>query len=155
MFRAGSAAFNYLGQLWPEARELIVVCGPGNNGGDGYIVAGLACEKGMKVTVLTCGEPCPGKSDALRAREFALSNKVAISPLYGSIAVAPCAILVDALLGTGLKGKVREPYAQAIRIMNSSGLPILSLDVPSGLDSDTGECGDVCIRADVTIHLLG
>ena len=141
MCRAGAAAYRNLREFWPHAQDLTVICGPGNNGGDGFIVAGLAIQAGMEVRVLTCGETGRDKADALQARTFANSNKVPVSEFSGDIASGlgkAGSLLVDALLGTGLTGPVRKPYAKVIEAINETGWPILALDVPSGLNSDTG-----------------
>lgn len=163
MQRAGRAAFRVLLQHWPETRHLLVICGTGNNGGDGFIVAGLAAEAGMSAEVYLAGETDSIQSDARKAMDFALQRQVPILPaieLYPLSSASPAfsspkTVIIDALLGTGLSGQVRTPTRQLITQVNASGLPVLALDIPSGLCSDTGKVLGEAIRADVTVTFIG
>lgn len=153
MSRAAHAAWRALRRRWPQAGVLTVLAGRGNNAGDGYLVAALAQRAGWRVRVLAVGEPAQLQGDAAQALGEARQAGVAIQPW------SECAplegVLVDALLGTGLGGAVREPYAQAIRLINASGLPVLALDIPSGLSADTGCPLGVAVRAELTVSFIG
>ncbi|AYC31211.1 NAD(P)H-hydrate dehydratase [Pseudomonas cavernae] len=153
MQRAAHAVWRALRQRWPDAGVLTVLTGHGNNAGDGYLIATLAQRAGWRVQVLTVGEPNRLGGDAARAHAEAQQAGVALQPWSECAALS--GVLVDALLGTGLSGAVREPYAQAIRLMNASGLPILAVDIPSGLCADTGRELGVAVQASLTVSFIG
>ena len=153
MSRAAHAIWRALRRRWPDAGMLTVLAGRGNNAGDGYLVAALALRAGWRVQLLAVGDPAQLQGDAALARDQALAEGVVVqawrecSELQG--------VVLDALLGTGLQGAVREPYAQAIRLLNASGLPVLAVDIPSGLCADTGRVLGVAVRAQLTVTLIG
>ena len=156
MARAAAATFDALLGVWPDTGCVHVLCGTGNNGGDGYLVADLAHKRGMAVCVYQLGDVGKIKGDALRAKEQALANGVAVKAFNpGDFKVADGDLVVDAMLGTGLGGDVRGPYAQAIATVNASGLPVLAVDIPSGLCSDTGRVLGAAICAAVTVTFIG
>ncbi len=136
MNRAGAAALRLLQALWPAPSPVHVFCGTGNNGGDGFVLAALAQARNLKVSVWQVGDAGKIKGDALTARNLAVANGATIAPWDGVLPAS--GIIVDALLGTGLHGNVTPDFAQAIAAINASGLPVLALDVPSGLGSDSG-----------------
>ena len=152
MQRAAHACWRALRQRWPEAGCVTVLTGRGNNAGDGYLIAALAKRAGWQVRVLAVGEVAQLQGDAAQACAEAMAADVEIAPW------SECAplrgVLVDALLGTGLTGPVREPYAQAIRLINASGLPVLAVDTPSGLCADTGSEQGVAVRAELTVSFI-
>ncbi|VVO39611.1 Bifunctional NAD(P)H-hydrate repair enzyme Nnr [Pseudomonas fluorescens] len=153
MQRAARATWRAMVRQWPTANELSVLAGHGNNAGDGYLVAVLAQRAGWSVRVLAVGEPQRLQGDAALAHAQAVSEKVVIetwsaqSPLRG--------IVLDALLGTGLTGEVREPYGSAIDAINAAELPVVSVDIPSGLCADTGHILGCAVRADLTVTFIG
>ena len=153
MHRAARATWRALVRQWPTADTLSVLAGHGNNAGDGYLVAVLAQRAGWTVRVLAVGEPQRLQGDAALAHAEAVSDKVTIDawnphlPLRG--------VVLDALLGTGLTGDVREPYASAIAAINASGLPVAAVDIPSGLCADTGRMLGDAVRADLTVTFIG
>ncbi len=154
MKRAGRAAFDLLLERFPEPETICVYCGGGNNAGDGYVVAGLAAQRRLKVRIIEVGKPEKLRGDAAQAREFAEQEGVPMTAF--SDAEAPTeGVLVDAMLGIGLHGEVRGPFVNAIAQINNSGLPVLAIDVPSGLDSDTGAILGTAVKAGVTITFIG
>lgn len=160
MQRAGQAAFNALRWQWPEAKRLVLFCGTGNNGGDGFIVAALAQAAGLDVLVQVAGSRESIGGTALQALEYALAQDVEIHFTTDSAAPVLAAaaldtVVVDALLGTGLSGPVRPQQRQVIENINASGLPVLSLDIPSGLCSDTGAVLGASVQADLTVTFIG
>lgn len=152
MQRAAHAAWRVLRRKWPEAGEITVLAGRGNNAGDGYLIAALALRAGWRVRVLAVGDAAALVGDAALACMEARSAGVAIQPWSECAPLS--GVLVDALLGTGLAGDVREPYAQAIRLINRSGLPVLAVDIPSGLQADTGARLGVAVCADLTVTFI-
>jgi ADP-dependent NAD(P)H-hydrate dehydratase / NAD(P)H-hydrate epimerase len=154
MKRAGEAALRYLRTRWPMAHRIVIVCGGGNNGGDGYVLARFARAAGLTVTVLAASAPEGLAGDARRAWEdFAASG--AEVHAFSAAALLAGEIVVDALLGTGLSGAVREEQLAVIRAMNACGKPVYALDVPSGLDADAGTPLPEAVRAEATLTFVG
>ena len=153
MARAGRACFELLQQEWPAARTIEVVCGTGNNGGDGFVVARLARERGWEVRLRVVGELARIGGDARVMLDEALAAGLAVEAFDEGLAAAGD-VLIDALLGTGLAAEVRPEQARAIRWINASGLPVLAVDVPSGLCSDTGSVLGAAVCADHTISFI-
>lgn len=153
MARAAAAAWEALLARWPDPARVQVLCGTGNNGGDGYLLADIAHKRGYPVTVWQLGDSGRIGGDALRAREQALASGVPVAP-YSAGCLASEGVLVDGLLGTGLGGEVRPAQRAAIEAINGSGLPVLALDIPSGLCADTGRVLGVAVRASATITFI-
>jgi len=153
MQRAAHAAWRALRRRWADVGAVTVLAGRGNNAGDGYLIAALAQRAGWRVRVLAVGEPAQLSGDAALAHGEARRAGVAIQP-WSEDAVLE-GVVVDALLGTGLAGAVREPYAQAIGLLNASGLPVLAVDIPSGLCADSGRMLGVAVRAELTLTFIG
>ncbi len=137
MERAGKAAFNALRNRWPQARNIVVVCGMGNNGGDGYIVARLAKEAGFDVTLVQAGDGAKLKGDAKAAADLCQASGLRVQSCK-SVAIENADVVVDALLGTGLDREPAGEWRDIIEDMNKLAPAILSLDIPSGLHADTG-----------------
>ncbi len=154
MSRAASASFELLMDLWPDVAEIQVLCGTGNNGGDGYLVADLAHKRGIGVSVYQLGDTGKISGDAKLAREQALANGVE-EATYSPGCLRAGGVIVDAMLGTGLGGEVRGPYTAAIAEVNETGAPVLAVDIPSGLCSDTGRVLGLAVVADVTVSFIG
>lgn len=153
MARAGRACFEALLAHWGSPAVLHVFCGTGNNGGDGYIVAALAHSQRIPVTVYQLGDAQRISGDARQARDQAIDQGVDIQP-FSPEQVLSDGVIVDALLGTGVQGEVREDYQQAIAAINQSHLPVLAVDMPSGLCSDTGTLRGTAVKADVTLTFI-
>ncbi|WP_236207314.1 NAD(P)H-hydrate dehydratase [Pseudomonas tohonis] len=153
MQRAAHAAWRALRRRWPNAGEITVLAGRGNNAGDGYLIAALALRAGWRASVLAVGDSSALQGDAALARDEAHAAGVAIRPWSEDADLR--GVVVDALLGTGLVGAAREPYAQAIRCINASCLPVLAVDIPSGLSADSGAVLGVAVRADLTVTFIG
>jgi NAD(P)H-hydrate epimerase len=154
MRRAGAAAFDVLRDRWPDAAALTILCGRGNNAGDGYVIAGLAADRRLAVQLLQVGDAAVLSGDAARARDWALERGVEIET-FGPDATLRGDVVVDALLGTGIRGAVREDFAGAIDAIERSGLPVLAVDLPSGLDADTGAVLGRAVHADATVTFIG
>ena len=154
MSRAAGACFDALLDNWPGVACIQVLCGSGNNGGDGFLVADLAHKRGIPVTVFQLGDASKISGDALLARRQAIANGVPIVD-YDTTLLQHAGVIVDAMLGTGLGGEVRGAYVEAINAVNDSGLPVLAVDIPSGLCSDSGRVLGVAIRADLTVTFIG
>jgi NAD(P)H-hydrate epimerase len=154
MTRAGSAAFRLLRRGWPRARRIVVVCGIGNNGGDGFVMARLAHEQGVQVEVLLLGDVALLRGDARRACEAMLKAGVQASAF--SAERWPAAdVVVDAILGTGLDREVAGLHHDAIALINRQSAPVLALDIPSGLNADNGTAMGISVRATKTVTFIG
>lgn len=150
MERAGAASLRALREAWPSARRVAVACGGGNNGGDGYVLARLLRAAGLEVRVHAVVDPSALRGDARRACDDYLSAGGLLEPLLHPDP-ARCDVIVDALLGTGFRLPIREPFASVSASINHSGRPVLALDIPSGLDGDTGRASEGAVRATRTL----
>lgn len=154
MLRAGEAAFNLARELYPDSRRWLVLCGHGNNGGDGYVAARLAKASGIQVTLLALDSDKPLPEEAQQAREAWLNAG-------GIIHAADCLwpqdadLILDGLLGTGLKSAPREPIALLIEKINQHAAPVLALDIPSGLAAETGATPGAVVQASHTLTFIG
>jgi ADP-dependent NAD(P)H-hydrate dehydratase / NAD(P)H-hydrate epimerase len=153
MKRAGEAALRHLRTRYPLAHRIVIACGGGNNGGDGYVLARFAQAAGLTVTVLAASDPQGLRGEARQAYEDLRTSAVPVQSFAAPLLMQG-EVVVDALLGTGLKGLVRPGYAHAIHALNSSGRPVFALDVPSGLDSDAGVPLGEAVRADCTVTFV-
>ena len=128
--------------------RVVIVCGRGNNGGDGFVVARHLHNRGLAVTVLLLAPRDEIGGDALVNLQIIERMGLDIRETgHGALDLSDCDLIVDAILGTGLSGEVREPFASAIRAVNAAGKPVLAVDIPSGLDANTGEVLGECVRA--------
>lgn len=158
MERAGAAAYNVMQKLWPRARRVAVLCGVGNNGGDGYIVARLAAAAGMRVVIYQVGDHSRLKGDALTAFERLEGSHIDIHPFDEGHTLELFDVVIDSMLGTGLSGEVKAEWRLAIDTLNSivRGRPhVLAIDIPSGLDANNGSILGSAVRADATITFIG
>ena len=156
MENAGGAAFRVLAYHWPVAgRRWLVLCGVGNNGGDGLVVARHLHSAGAQVTVLVLGDP--GRYGDASAANYDMVQRLgidcrvvdAVTSVMESL--AGCDGVVDGLLGTGITRTVEGLYAAVIEAVNGSGKPVLALDIPSGVNGDTGQVMGTAVRADATV----
>jgi NAD(P)H-hydrate epimerase len=153
MKRAGEAALRYLRQRWPTVHRIVIVCGAGNNGGDGYVLGRFAQAAGLTVAVLSAVPPETLRGDARQACDDFRASGGSLRP-FTAARLAEGDLIVDALLGTGLRGEVRPELTEVIRAINASNQPVFALDVPSGLDSDTGVPHGETVRADCTVTFV-
>ncbi|PJZ03448.1 bifunctional ADP-dependent NAD(P)H-hydrate dehydratase/NAD(P)H-hydrate epimerase [Pantoea rodasii] len=153
MQRAGQASYELAREQWPLAQHWLILCGHGNNGGDGYVVARLAQAAGLEVTLLACAGRKPLPQEAQAAQQAWLDA--------GGVIHAPDAawpesvdVIVDGLLGTGINRAPAAPYDDLIKKANAHPAPILALDIPSGLDAATGTASGVAIVAHHTLSMI-
>jgi len=152
MKRAGRSVLTELLETFGPPSLLSIFCGSGNNAGDGYIVAALAAAKNIQVQVIELSQNL--SQDASSARNFAAEANVCFVPFDSSLSIEE-GIIVDSLLGTGYLGNLRQPYGEAIQLINDSGLPLVAVDIPSGLNADTGHVAQVAVQADLTVTFIG
>jgi hydroxyethylthiazole kinase-like uncharacterized protein yjeF len=157
MSRAGTAAFAELRRRWPQAHRIGVLCGVGNNGGDGFVLARLAHETGLAVTVWQVGDATRTHGDALTARQQMEAAGLQAREFAGDD-LSACEVLVDGLLGTGLNGEVSGQWQAAIEAINAArdtGSGVLALDIPSGLAADSGRELGVAVQAHCCVTFIG
>jgi NAD(P)H-hydrate epimerase len=147
MEHAGSGLAAATGAAVPGG-AIVVVCGKGNNGGDGLVAARLLRQRGREVRVLLLGDPAELQGEA-RANLDRLPGAPPEPFDEGRLEGAPG--ILDAILGTGFSGAPRDPAAAAIEAINRAGVTVLACDVPSGVDASTGEVATVAVRATVTV----
>jgi ADP-dependent NAD(P)H-hydrate dehydratase / NAD(P)H-hydrate epimerase len=154
MMRAGVAALRVLREYWPNAQRLLILCGPGNNAGDGYVLARMARAQGMQVHVVALSAPEQLKCEALQAwQDFTAAGGMQHS--WEPQCLEHAEVVVDAIFGTGLSRPLREEFAAPVRALNASGLPVLALDIPSGLHADDGRVLGCAVRAECTLSFVG
>ncbi len=165
MENAGRSCVELIKEKLAGASEprVCIFCGTGNNGGDGYVIARHLLNSGFKVTVVLCGDRSKIKGDAkvnldileglnqpIEQLNLKSDNITAQVKTYA----AGANMLVDALFGTGLKGQLNDVYKQLIKSINNRDCPILAVDIPSGLDCDTGEPLGAAIKANYTVTFV-
>ena len=141
-----------------DARSVLLFAGKGNNGGDAIVAARHLAGAGCHPTlILFCRRDELQGDPLLHFQRLVTGVHIfempSVEQMHEIATEAEPAVVVDGLLGTGLKGKVREPYASAIRFINQLQLSVVAIDIPSGIDSDTGAVLGVCVRADVTVTM--
>jgi len=158
MSRAAQALLRHVQSRWPQVRRLLVYAGTGNNAGDGYLLAALATAEGLRVDVIEVAEFQRLGPDAASARARALAAGVrCLSPgQSGEWDDAPSAdtVVIDALLGIGYRGSLRPDFKRAVAIINAFTVPVVSVDIPSGLCPDTGGVADDAVRATLTVCFI-
>lgn len=158
MTEAGAGLFDEARRLviTPRSGDITVVCGGGNNGGDGFAAARLLLEAGYKVMCFGLCQPddLSGEArlayDAYAGRE---GNFLFLDDVDDLGNLHSCSLVIDAMLGTGTKGDPRGLYAEVIEAVNAAQVPVLSADTPSGLDNDLGTAGTPCVKATVTVAM--
>ena len=159
METAGSAIVRAIEQHYPTCRRIGIFAGKGNNGGDGIVIARQLVHAGHDVNLFLVspqesftGEAC---TNLQIAKNLGLWIKEILTgaELKSDANIANCELLVDAIFGTGLRGVVRDPIASVINTINSLRTPILSVDLPSGLDANTGHPLGTCVQADRTVTI--
>ncbi|HVY23095.1 MAG TPA: NAD(P)H-hydrate dehydratase [Steroidobacteraceae bacterium] len=154
MQRAGEAAFAAMRSGWPMATHIAVICGFGNNAGDGYVLATLAQAARMDVKVIALGDPAELKGAAMQAWQ-GFNAGGGVVQHWDVDVLRNAEVIVDAIFGTGLSRPLSAELQSQVQEINDSGKPILSLDIPSGLDADTGAVMGAAIEAHRTICFVG
>lgn len=154
MTRAGEAALRAMRSCWPASERVVVACGPGNNGGDGYVLARAALQQRLDVRAVALTDPETLRGDARRAwDDFRAAGGIATE--WHEDFLAGADVIVDAIFGVGLSRDVTGAFADCIAAVNASSARVLALDMPSGLHADTGEILGSAVHAERTISFLG
>ncbi|OOG60120.1 NAD(P)H-hydrate dehydratase [Rhodanobacter sp. C03] len=152
MRRAASAALASLRRHWPQARRIGICCGPGNNGGDGFLLGVLAREAGLQVELVALNATAHGDAALARGEWEVAGGQVRLWDAESRLPMAD--VFVDALYGLGLNRAPEPSAARLIDGIHASGKPVLALDIPTGLNADSGHCPGAAIRADVTVTFI-
>lgn len=168
MQRAGAAAFERARGLWPQASHWVIATGAGNNAGDGLVVARHALRAGFDVTLIALKPYSEFEGDPQQAWQELLSIKKEAHQRFDILGYEEALekdlsfgdVVVDALLGTGVKGDLKEPYCQIIEKLNQLNCAKLALDIPTGIYADSGNCAkkeglDTVFSADATVSFVG
>jgi ADP-dependent NAD(P)H-hydrate dehydratase / NAD(P)H-hydrate epimerase len=152
MQKIGELMWQQIRHRWPNAQHIAVCCGPGNNAGDSYVIARLAKQQHKNVCIITERPIDQLKGAARLASEAAIQAQVRIEHWAGTL--PPADLYIDALFGIGLQRDIDTPYRQWIGCLNQVSAPIVAIDVPSGIDADTGAVLGVAVKACLTLCAL-
>ncbi len=156
MCRAGDAVVEEVQARWPDVRRLVVVCGGGNNAGDGLVIGRLAHVSGYLVHLICLAPTASLSGDAAIAHTaFVAAGGEVLSLEALSPALARAHLVIDAIFGTGLSRPVSGEYAQAVQAVNAAPAPVLAVDIPSGISADSGQVLGDAVRAQVTVSFVG
>jgi NAD(P)H-hydrate epimerase len=136
-----------------ESKNILIFVGLGNNGGDGLVMARHLAGYGAKVTVVLLGIPENIKTEESNWNWSILQKMPSVKLVYGNsfkFDFSPD-VIIDGILGTGIIGDIKEPYASAINFINQTDCYKFAVDVPSGLDPQTGEIANICSKCDMTV----
>lgn len=153
MNQAGNAVFQEVVRRCPHAKTVAVLCGSGNNAGDGYIVATLLLQAGLTVYVVSVCALEKLKGDALTAYQQYIAAQGVIE-LFNAETVLNADVIIDALLGSGLNKVVTGHYAEAISAINQSHAFVVAVDMPSGLNANTGNVMGCAVKANMTVTFI-
>ncbi|MEM9689028.1 MAG: NAD(P)H-hydrate dehydratase [Pseudomonadota bacterium] len=154
MSRAGAFAYRQIRDAWPDSSAIAVVCGGGNNAGDGYVIARLALSDDRLAGVIALVPPDSLGGDAATAYRELIEAGGSVQPWGGQIPET-ADLVVDALLGSGLQRDVDGVFADAVEAINSQPAAVVAVDLPSGLQGDTGQVMGVGVKADMTVTFVG
>jgi ADP-dependent NAD(P)H-hydrate dehydratase / NAD(P)H-hydrate epimerase len=156
MARAGEAVARLTLAKFPHTQKVLIVCGTGNNGGDGFVAAAWLQARGIHVAVLAAPPSLHAADEAMWARDawLKLGRAQLLELTSLQAALQQCDVVMDALYGAGLSRPLDEPTVKMIHAINESAKPIVAADLPSGLQADTGCVMGAAIKADVTLALL-
>lgn len=154
MNRAAAAAMRAARSRFPEARRWQVICGGGNNGGDGYVIARLAAQDGIVVSVVTLVDPETLSGDAATAYGDFVAEGGIVMPWEGKLD-AEAELLVDALLGSGLERAVSGDFAVAVAAINAHPAAVQAIDIATGINGDSGDVMGCAVVADLTTTFVG
>ena len=158
MLKAGMGLLESVRTLLPDPAqgEIAIVCGKGNNGGEGYVAGGLLADAGYRVMVFGLCDRNGLSGEALMAfdeYEMRKGNLLILDDIEELAELSRYALVIDAILGSGIQGNPRGAAAKAIQAVNAAGVPVLAVDTPSGLDNDTGVPGTPCVSAHTTVTM--
>lgn len=157
MYNAAKCVTEHIKQKYPDAKNFGILCGKGNNGGDGFAIAHILSIAGKDVKVVALAKETEYINDALLYLKLALKEGINITfpdtvekCIEETKKLDNCDLIVDALLGTGTRGEIREPFKSVIQNISKKA-KVVAVDLPSGINGDTGEICGVCVKANSTV----
>lgn len=150
MERASENIFRQIRKLFCNQKKFIVFTGKGNNGGDGLVVARLLSQEGREVELVSL-YPTYQCSPEYQSNFLKLPPSIKVSEFNNSINVSSDAVIIDAILGTGIKGELKSKELDAIIFINNLNQPTISIDIPSGMKTEYADSKDIVINADYTV----
>jgi NAD(P)H-hydrate epimerase len=154
MTRAGRAVFELGRERFANARRWLILCGAGNNAGDGYVIAGLAKAAGCEVTVAALSDPHQLTGDAASAwQDFQRCGGGVVQ--FSETLCRDADLVIDAMLGTGLTRSLEGAYLHAVESVNASPAPIIAVDIPTGLSGESGRVLGAAVTAQITVTFIG
>jgi len=154
MKKAGTSAFHFILSRWPDSHKIVIVCGVGNNGGDGYVIARLAKMRGMDLRLIQLGDLSKQSDDSSTARHDLYEEGVKVE-FFDNQDFSDADLIIDALLGTGIQRDVHGNWKKVIDAINRAPAKVASIDIPSGLNADSGYIQGVAVKADITVTFIG
>ncbi len=155
MENAGSAAAKEIRNSFSlENRKVVIVCGKGNNGGDGYVIARKLLEDNAQIKIISIGAPSTQSAKEMASKAESLGIKAINFQKYETLCcqyIFDADIVIDAIFGTGFKGTPDTIYCSAINAINSSNAVKISIDIPSGMECDTGVLNEIFVKPDMTV----
>ncbi len=157
MCSAGGAVCQFILKKWPNAKNIKIICGGGNNGGDGYVIARLLKLQGLNVKVYAVENKPPSTDTAQKARQDfeAGSDKVLDISNVDLSNHKSVDLIVDAMLGTGIHAPLHQSVLSIIQMINNTNTPVCAIDIPTGIDGNTGVVMGDAVRADATVSFIG
>jgi len=162
MENAGHGVADFLAEKFKgrlKSKKIVAICGPGNNGGDGFVASRHLAGYGPKITVVLLASPSDLRSEEARLNWGIIEKMDSIDIIFGKELIdqvkqriATADIILDSIFGTGVKGEIREPYSSAIDAVNTNSRAyVVAIDIPSGFDPNTGKIHEKCVRANATV----
>lgn len=155
MENAGAAAVRKLIEKFgnPEKKKVLIFAGMGNNGGDGLVMGRHLAGYGSDVTIVLLGPEEKIKTEEANWNWSLLKKMPSVKLISGNDIIFDfkADLIIDGILGTGISGQIKEPYSSAINYINEIDGLKFSVDVPSGLNPDTGETANICVKSDLTV----
>lgn len=136
-----------------EGKKVVIICGKGNNGGDGYVVARHLQNSGAQTEVYLIGEHKEVRGDAVTNLNILKNLNIDVLPITDWSPASDIDLIIDAILGTGVRGPLKEEIVQIVNRMNEVGAPVVSIDLPTGVETDTGAVYGACVQARCTVTM--
>tara|TARA_R110002110_G_scaffold400317_1_gene616605 strand:+ start:20036 stop:21583 length:1548 start_codon:yes stop_codon:yes gene_type:complete len=156
MCLAGQAVLQFVLKKWPDVKTIAIVCGSGNNGGDGYVIARLLKKQGISVKVYAIANKQPSTKTAQQARnDFEASAGIVSDINTFHTGIETVDLIVDAMLGTGIQAPLHESVLSVITKINQINIPVCAVDIPTGIDGNTGAVLGSAVKADATVSFIG
>jgi len=153
MENAGRSVAEAALKMLGSKRHVLVICGKGNNGGDGFVAGRHLMNHGVKVRFYVLASPRELSKDALLNYQILKKMKADIHSWNRKVSMAQADLIIDAILGTGLSKDLSEPYFSVVQRINKSRKPVLAIDIPTGLNGDTGRVMSIAVKANRTMTL--